>query len=220
MVHLGSDERKNGDTCLAEVSNEKLEFEPFEKKLAYLLKYDGILSDQIIRWSNEEGVDYPGRLGNITQCRKGDCRTNTSGRWIATVDLQVGGPYEIYSATKELSFRKPFAILAEVGSIDSTYFDKYSMPKRMLAFAMGLSDMKAWSRGMFEESFTPLCEAMFGSHDSCSDFAKSNTGIEETYIRSAGRVSAMCNDRTRNVTRHIYRRAFQEKFESVEVKPN
>lgn len=221
MIHLGSDERKAAEECFAEVSDVQPLYEPFENKLAYLLQFDDLVSDQIIRWSNEEGVEYPGRLGSITQCRKGDCRSDSSiGKWIATVDLHVGGPYTIYSTTKELALRKPFAILAEVGSVDAYDFGKYHMLMRMLAFAMGVSDMKEWSRGMFEESFTQLCVAMFGSSNGCFEFARSDDGSDLAAARAEANRAAMCAERTRNVTRHIYRPEFQEKVATVEIQPN
>lgn len=219
MIHLGSDERKSGEACFSEVTDTLPNFASFEKRLAYLLEYDGI-GEQVIRWANEEGVEYPGRLGHITQCRKGDCRTENTGRWIATVDLQVGGPYHIYTSAKELALRKPWAIIAEAGNVDTSVLGKDNLPKRMLAFAMGISEMDEWSRGMFEENFTRLCFTMLGSGGECSDFAKSNSGVDEAAFRSEVHREALCSERTRNITRHIYRPEFQEKVEAVEVKPN
>lgn len=222
MIHLGSDERASAKECFVEaLGNEEPDFSSFEKKLSYLLEFDGtIRSNRIIRWSNEEGIDYFGHLGNVTQCREGDCRTESTGDWIATVDIQKEGPYGIYNSARELALRRPSAIVAEVGKIDLASFDIYHIPKRMLAFAMGISDMKEWSRGMFEETFTDLCDAMFGNSTGCSDFATTNHGIDDAALREERNRNTFCNERTRNVTRHIYRPEFQERVVSVEIQPN
>jgi hypothetical protein len=222
MIHLGSDERSGANECFLEAKGEKPDFESFENKLSYLLEFDSTMKNKIIRWSNEEGIDYPGRLGTTTQCREGDCRTETddSGDWIATVDIQAGGPYGIYNAARDLALRKPFAIVAEVGKIDAASMKVHHVSQRLLAFAMGISDMKEWSRGMFEETFTHLCQFIFGNNTGCSDFAMSNEGIDEAASRPELNRKALCSERTSNTAHHIYRPEFQERVATVEIQPN
>lgn len=220
MIHLGSDERKSANACFVEAFGGKPDFALFENKLSHLLEFDGITKNKIIRWFNEEGIDYPGRLGTTSQCREGDCRNENTGDWIATVDIQKEGPYGIYNSARELALRKPSAIVAEIGKMDLVSMDRDHIPKRMLAFAMGISDMKEWSRGMFEETFIILCNDMFGNNTGCSEFAMTNDGIGESASSPERKREMFCNERTRNITRHIYRPEFQERVESVEIRPN
>ncbi len=217
MMHIGSDERVSGAECFEEALDETPDFASFEQKLKYLLEFDGITNSQIVRWSNEENIEYPDRLGTITQCREGDCRTGNTGSWIATFDLQKGGPYEIYNSARELVLRNPMAIVAEVGNILRDESEHYNIPKRMLAYAMGISDIKEWSQGMFEETFIPLCTELFGPTAGCSEFSKSHEGIEGASALPIANQERLCQERTRNTTRHVYRPEFQEIVTSVEV---
>ena len=217
MIHLGSDERVGASECFAEVSEEQPDFPSFEKKLEHLLKFDGITKSQIVRWSNDETIEYKDRLGSITQCRVGDCRTDSTDKWIATVDIQVGGAYKIYNLARELALRKPMAIVAEIGEVTSSTVEVYHIPKRMLAFAMGISDMKEWSQGMFEDTFTLLCREIFGPAAGCFEFAKSDDAIPEAALRLERNKQTICHERTRNETRYVYRPEFQERVASVEV---
>lgn len=217
MIHLGSDERVNGAQCFIEAFDEIPDFASFEKKLGFLLEFDGITSSQIVRWSNDENIEYSDRLGSITQCREGDCRTESTGHWIATLDLLKGGPYEIYNSARELALRKPMAIVAEIGEMLQDDFGQSHILMRMLAYAMGISDMKEWSQGMFEERFIALCTDIFGLKAGCSDFSQSNEGIPNVTFRAEDNKQRLCLQRTRNVTRYIYRPEFQENITWVEI---
>jgi hypothetical protein len=217
MIHLGSDERVSGAKCYAEAGIQNPDFDSYEKKLSHLLAFDGITSERIVRWSNEENVVYPGRLGGITQCRSGDCRTDSRSEWIATVDLEKGGGFNVYSAARDLALRKPSFILGEIGKIDRTSFEAKQMSKRILAFTMGISDLSEWSRGMFEETFTIMCISLFGIDAGCAEFAKSDDGFDDAASRHNSNRNRICAERTRNVTRHVYRPEFQEQVAAVEI---
>jgi hypothetical protein len=117
-------------------------FSQFEQKLAHLLSLDGISTDRILRWENEEQIVYPGRMGSITQCHSsgGDCRNGTADvPWYATVNLGQGGAWEIFNTTRALSLRKPLGIVADFGGnfMDENYMKANEVLKRLLAFAMG-----------------------------------------------------------------------------------
>lgn len=217
MIHLGSDERVAAAECFAEVTDEQPNFSSFEKKMAHLLEFDGITKSQIVRWSNEENIEYHDRLGSITQCRVGDCRTDDTSKWIATLDIQQGGAYKIYNLARELALRKPMAIIAEIGEVTNTAVSAYHIPKRMLAFAMGISDMKEWSQGMFEDTYTRFCRELFGPAAGCLEFAKVDLAIPEAASRLEANRQALCTQRTRNATLYIYRPEFQEKFTAQEI---
>ena len=217
MIHLGSDERVGASECFSEVTEKQPDFASFEKKLGHLLEFDGITGRQVVRWSNDENIEYNDRLGKITQCRVGDCRTDGTDKWIATLDIQLGGAYKIYNLARELALRKPMAIVAEIGEVSSSTLEQYHIPKRILAFVMGISDMKEWSQGMFEETYTLLCREIFGPSAGCFEFAKSDEAIPEAASRFELNKETLCSERTRNETRHIYRPEFQESLTTLDV---
>jgi hypothetical protein len=210
MIHLGGDDREESMACFAEAGKEP-NFDLFEKKLSHLLSFDGISSDRIMRWGNQEQIEYPGRLGSITQCRYGDCRADTTvSSWFATVDLRQGGPWDIYNSARELALRRPTGIFAEMGRMDTKSFEKHQTSKRLLAFAMGTSDMQEWSRGMFEETYVRMCEAAFGKTKGCEEFASSDEGVLEDANRPDVHRDDMCAERTRTTKKLIFRDEFKE----------
>lgn len=215
VIHLGSDERASAAQCLLEVGVE-LDFEEYEKKLSHLLAFDGISSDRIVRWSNEEGTVYPGRLGTITQCRRGDCRQDSTSEWMATVDLENGGAYDIYNAARELALRHPSSIIGEIGKIDRRSIGKNQIHKRILAFTMGISDLTEWSRGMFEEKFILFCIELYGLEAGCLEFATSDKGVGDAAHRLEKNRKLVEDERTMDITRHVYRPEFQEQA-TVEI---
>jgi len=217
MIHLGSDERLSGEKCYAEANREKPDYDSVEKKLGHLLAFDDIHADRIIRWSNEEGIEYPGRLGTITQCRTGDCRKDGTSQWVATVDLEKGGAFDIFKAARDLALQKPSSIFGEVGKIDNGSLDANNIPKRILAFTMGISDISLNSRDGFEEAFNDMCSSLFGIDANCSDFVKSDLGVEGTSNREEEHRSSLCSERTTTVTRKVYRPEFQEQEAAVSV---
>jgi hypothetical protein len=209
MIHLGGDEREESMACFAEAGKEP-DFDHFEKKLSHLLSFDGISSDRIMRWGNQEQIAYPGRIGSITHCRHGDCRADDTVSWFATVDLRQGGPWDIYNSARELALQRPIGIFAEMGRMDTQSFEKHQTPKRLLAFAMGTSDMQEWSRGMFEEAYVRMCEAAFGKTRGCEEFASSDEGVLDDANRLDVHREAICAERTKVTTKYIFRDEYKE----------
>jgi hypothetical protein len=220
-IHLGSDERQESMACFHEVGMEP-DFDSFEKNLAAVLSLEGISTERILRWENQEEREYPGRVGSITHCRSGrDCLSSShhtsnpnhdDPSWFATVDLRDGGPWQIFNATRDLSLRNPIGIVANVGSIQKDYFDRNQVPKRLLAFAFGTTRSIGTdalpNRTIFEEIYTQMCEAKFGADDGCHAFARSNAGIYDyvTARRLEKHLETMCTERVFNDTSlHIFR---------------
>jgi hypothetical protein len=173
-IHLGSDERQESMACFHEVGTEP-DFDSFENNLAAVLSLEGISTERILRWENQEQRDYPGRVGSITHCRSGDCRSSSNrnnDQWFATVDLRDGGPWQIFNSTRDLSLRNPIGIVANVGSITKDYFDQNQVPKRLLAFAFGTTRTEVLNRTTLEEQYTQMCEAKFGTDNGCHDVCK------------------------------------------------
>lgn len=210
VVHLGGDDRQVAAACFEELSQEP-DFELFESKLSYLLSFDGIPNSKIMRWSNDESVEYKGRVGSITQCKEGDCRTDDTQAWAATVDIQIGGPFDVYQAARNLALLKPDSIFAEVGHTDSTANHGSTVDMRMLAFAMGVSQMDEMTQESFEAAFIPMCKTILEVDIPCKAFAKSHESARELVTRSSPeQTSAICQERTRQVKKHKYRPEFQE----------
>lgn len=211
-IHLGADERNASLACFEEAGMEKPTFSEFEEKLSHLLKFDNISSTSIIRWENSEKVDYGnGRLGDITQCRSGDCRLDLAAGsdWFATVDIFERGPWQIYDTTRQLALRNPTGILAEVGTLGSSFSEQFS--KRLLAFAMGISTLEDWSRGAFEETFIVLCEETFGNQSGCVQFASNDTGVPVDQQNILDR----CSERTDLIRERFFRPEYQDENETA-----
>eukprot|EP00934_Nitzschia_sp_Nitz4_P001358 Nitzschia sp. Nitz4//scaffold31_size150131//47767//50844//NITZ4_002819-RA/size150131-processed-gene-0.223-mRNA-1//-1//CDS//3329547632//1358//frame0 len=215
LIHLGYDERQSAQECFAELSDNGLgPLDRFENKLAYLLAYNNITSDRIIRWSNQEKVVYPGRLGSITQCKSGDCENIPEGKWFATVDILQGGASDIFQAAKALSIRKPQAIFADVGKTGKTAIKEHNIAMRMLAFAMGTSNIESWD----ESTFVSLCSAM-GSDLACQEFSTSRDGVEEDQTaRTEVNRKQMCETRTATMSKYYFRPEFMDVGTTMEIK--
>jgi hypothetical protein len=77
LYPFGFDERQESMACFHEVGTEP-DFDSFENNLAAVLSLEGISTERILRWENQERRDYPGRVGSITHCRSGDCRSSSN----------------------------------------------------------------------------------------------------------------------------------------------
>jgi len=178
-IHLGYDERTMSTPCFLEATNNLTSpnFDNFETKIGQMLQFAGITSDRVIRWENNEKINYPSRFGDITQCAPGEtCRLasveNVKNKfpWFGTIDVRVGGPYEIYSRTRDLASRSPLGLVAEVGSIreeDEPYL-KHKIGHRLKAFSIGTLDLPVMSTVEFENFYVKIystaIESTAGNH--------------------------------------------------------
>jgi hypothetical protein len=107
FLHLGSDQRETAITgCFREaghtISESHAALRRFEGKLTTVLSTIGIDQNQIIRWHNEDNIQYPNRTGNITHYTDiSDIVNNESNSsFFGTVHLTGEmTPREVYLAT-------------------------------------------------------------------------------------------------------------------------
>jgi hypothetical protein len=213
--HLGSDERVATMPCFEEASLTGMHsptgrFDVFENNLIQLLNMDGVNMSNVVRWQNSENTKYSDRVGTITQCRSEDCRETPEEQWFATVDLRIGGGWQIYQTTRRLAAKKPEAILADFDRLDAKYFNENKITLRMLAFAMGNMDLPEMNnRTEFEHKFITLCAAFKTGNrrpGSCASFAKSNEGTEAELEReSEDYRDEYCDERTDEGMAIVYR---------------
>jgi hypothetical protein len=223
-IHLGYDERNMSMPCFLEASKGRAtpDFDKFETTIGNMLRFANITSDRVIRWENKEKTHYPSRFGDITQCVAGEtCRLATSDNdnakspWFGTVDVRVGGAYEIYSKTHDLASRSPLGIMAEIGSMRESdqIYSEGSIDYRLLAFSMGNLDLPPMSEDKFQEVYIQYCEEIIaggdiiagGRESLCKTFAMTipDTSAAEDLHKTDEKFSkdlrdAVCRERTRN----------------------
>ena len=180
-IHLGSDERQLGLMCsqrrLSGVGFELSDYGRFEKKLSKLLEMEGIALDGIVRWNNNENVEYSDRTGPITQFY--DNVTSVPSREqdkkiFTVVNLSNRGPWTIFKTTRAHARLSPTAIMAELKHLDEIRWAKTGTTQRLLAFAMGLAN--SWTNDMdreeFETKFTELCGTLKEDVTQCREFVQ------------------------------------------------
>ena len=183
FIHLGHDERQRSAPCYEEAYGKEgaevaKDFDVFEETILRMLRIRNITSDRVIRWENSERTRYPSRFGAITQCAAEEpCRSkkknsdsdNGSGSddpdpWIGTVDVRRGGPYRIYSATRDLASHGPIGIVSDVGGMyreEDPRYHENRIGQRLLAFSIGTLDRPVMDRSEFEAFYTWLCRRAF-----------------------------------------------------------
>jgi hypothetical protein len=171
FFHLGPDERSAASPCWDE-AGETPDFEKFESKLEALLALVNLAPEETIRWENTEGFRYPTRAGGVTQYPPGQIDDiRTGDLFFLTIDLFDGDAYSIFRNAKKAVALQPLGILADVPKLSESKFENWEIPKRLLAFAMGISELtNAWSfndETTFLVQFEQLCRALNVSDD-CS----------------------------------------------------
>lgn len=164
LFHLGTDARSESMDCWTE-AGETPDFDKFESKLETLLALANLAPEETVRKENKEGFRYPHRAGGVTQYPVGqldDIRTDEL--FFLTIDLFDGDAYKIFENAKKAAARQPLGILADLPKLSESKFDNWEIPKRLLAFAMGVSEIASfWSlydEVSFNSYFTQLCEAL------------------------------------------------------------
>jgi hypothetical protein len=229
-IHLGFDEREKSLPCFVEARKKLPDFNQFEETLGRLLSFLGVTSDRVIRWENSEKVHYSGRLGNITQCTADEiCHasldTHDEGQpknpWFGTVNIRRGGPWQIYSTTRELASKSPVGIMAQLGGMMPFDFQHDLIDHRMIAFSMGTLDKpKIQSKSDFIEEYKRICQSYFvgrRSHnatkfesDRCQSFAVSTDDApslsnEVIEVQWKQLINGTCADRTQPSMKLVFR---------------
>jgi hypothetical protein len=195
LFHLGTDERSAAGPCWDE-AGETPDFEKFESKLGALLALVDLAPEETLRWENDEGFRYSTRAGGVTQYPAGqfdDVRRNEL--MFLTVDILDGDGYNVFRNAKKAVALEPLGILADVPKLSDSKFQNWDIPKRLLAFAMGVSELaQAWSfsdKATFIAQFQQLCQAL-NITDECSPPGDADIEVE-LVTESSGLIKKQCD---------------------------
>jgi Glycosyl hydrolase family 20, catalytic domain len=171
LFHLGTDERSAAAACWEE-AGEAPDYDKFESRMEALLALVNLAPEETLRWENGEGFRYPGRAGGVTQFPAGQLdEIRPDEPFFLTIDLFEGNAYNIFKNAKKAVSLKPLGVLADLPKLSESKFDNWEIPKRLLAFSMGVSELaNAWSfneEATFESEFEQLCRAL-NLADDCS----------------------------------------------------
>ncbi|GKY98946.1 hypothetical protein MPSEU_000850400 [Mayamaea pseudoterrestris] len=162
-IHLGSDEREASAPCF-EAAKINPAWSGFERKLETLMALADVTTSNIIRSDNLEGIRYPDRTGDITQYPPGVIETRPNEGVFLSVDIFDGDGYRVFQNTQKAVNKNPLGILAELRKLSVSKWKLWHVPKRLLAFAMGLSELgTTWSiydAPTFSSQFTKLCQEL------------------------------------------------------------
>jgi Glycosyl hydrolase family 20, catalytic domain len=164
LFHLGTDERSSSMNCWQEAQLTP-DFDKFEAKLETLIALANLAPEETLRRENGEGIRYKNRAGGVTQYPTGqldDIRTDEL--FFLTVDLFDGDAFTVFTNTKKAVALKPLGVLADLAKLSESKFTNWDIPKRLLAFAMGVSEIaNFWSlfdESTFNDYFSQICEAL------------------------------------------------------------
>jgi hypothetical protein len=144
-IHLGFDEREEAKVCYEE-AGASVDLDNFERILSKALKFQDFDESRLIRWENTEGVVYPMRAGQVTHYHLKEPAVSRDSPFFVSTGLNFADPegaemdtWAIYKTTRRLLKFKPTGIIGIVDMIHGTFWRDFSIPQRLVAFAMGLS---------------------------------------------------------------------------------
>jgi hypothetical protein len=160
FVHLGTDEREAASPCFREAGI-KTDFNSYEHKLEALMTLADLTSDDIIRSDNTEGVRYAERTGNVTQYPAGVYKKRQGEKFFLTIDIFSGDAFSVFSKARAATNLGALGVLAELRKLNESKWTLWEIPKRLLAFAMGVSELGSARNirdaDMFAAYFTRIC---------------------------------------------------------------
>jgi hypothetical protein len=169
-LHLGRDERRDSMRCWNESGKQEANnyYDVFEERLSYLLKMKGLYDPKhILRWENQEQVQYAKRTGDVTHyhhsipsyktviSKNNNHNTRT---FFGTVSLTAEkDPWMIYQETRQWAAAQPTGLLAKVEEPLHPQ-SNHDLAQRLLAFAIGSADdLPAMERTEFETWLATSC---------------------------------------------------------------
>jgi len=212
FFHLGTDERQASMGCFEEAKI-KPDFEKFERKLQIIMAMADLPPKDILRAENKESVHYPSRTGAITQYSTGQLegiRNEDEGSlFFLTVDIFDGDGYDIFENAKKAVALKPLGIMAELRKLNDSKWKSWSVPKRLLAFAMGVSEIgSSWSiynAESFASHFVTVCQALQLQDADTGDCSPPDRFSESITVITEGQAfrEKSCEVRTRIQDRRV-----------------
>ena len=176
FLHLGYDEREESVAC-ADEAFEKIDFQKFELKMSKLLQYNEISPGNVLRWENEEGIDYEHRFGLITHYHKRlpPLGANSSAFFISTdLDLnnaisRLENAWDLYQHVQKVTSFKPLGVLASLDTSRDSILRRLNIRQRLLAVSIGLS-VNDLDESAFRVVFSELCKA--AKNTGCEQFGR------------------------------------------------
>ena len=203
FLHLGSDQREKAISgCFREaghtISESHAALSRFERKLTTALSTIGIDQNHIIRWHNQENIQYPDRTGNITHYTDiSDVVNNElNSYFFGTVHLTGEmTPREVYLATRRWTMKSPYphGIVAKAAN--------GQIPKlaHLVAFTIGLrrteNEFLPTTEEEFQREFDALCGRLH-----CADKEPVVRATNNELMSTALNLMESCAERTTNVT--------------------
>jgi hypothetical protein len=158
------------------------DYEKFESKLDTLIALANLAPEETLRRENRERFRYPNRAGGVTQYPAGqfeDIRTDEL--FFLTVNLFDGNAYTVFQNTKRAVALNPLGVLADLPKLSESKFANWEIPKRLLSFAMGVSEVAnfwgLYDEPSFNNHFTKICEALALEGD-CSPHVEMTSEME------------------------------------------
>jgi len=203
FLHLGSDQREvAAQGCFLEAGHtgpvSLAALNHFESKLMSALAMMGIDQNQIIRWHNQENIQYQNRTGKITHYTDiADIVDNESSSIFATVKVaNKMTPWEVYQATRSWVQISP----TPKGVVAQVINGQKLRLAQLVAFTMGVGRTKSefipTTEDEFQRDFDALCDQLH-----CADKEPVIVVAADNPLRRTT-VSLMesCVERTRNLT--------------------
>lgn len=179
FIHLGYDEREKSSACFHEArgTRQAPKFDEFETSLGNLLEFIGVTNDRVVRWQNHERVQYPSRIGHITQFPAGSSIEERiikeENPWVGTIDVRKGGLWQVYSTTRAMAAKSPAAIIAQIGDMGGYEMERDATEHRLIAFRMGLRNKGKMTESHFLREYPNICSSYFEFQSSVTN--KKNT---------------------------------------------
>jgi hypothetical protein len=203
FLHLGSDQRERAiKGCFLEaghtVSESHAALRRFEGKLTTALSMIGIDQNQIIRWHNQENIQYPDRTGNITHYTDISDIVNdeSNSSFFGTVHLtNEMTPMEVYLATRRWTMKSP----TPHGIVAKAINGQTPKLTHLAAFTIGLrrteNELLPITEEEFQREFDALCERLH-----CADKEPVVRATNNRPPPAALSLIESCVERTTNVT--------------------
>jgi hypothetical protein len=164
-LHLGREERRDSMRCWNKSGKQEANYDVFEDRLSYLLKMKGLYDPKhILRWENQEQVQYAKRTGNVTHYHHSiplhetaASNKNNTRTFFGTVSLTAEkDPWMIYQETRQWAAAQPTGLLAKVEEPLHPQ-SNHDLAQRLLAFAIGSAELPAMERTEFKTWLATTC---------------------------------------------------------------
>lgn len=212
-MHLGSDDRVLvAGSCFVEAGYKESEalsaLHRFGNKLSVELSELGINQKNVLRWHNEEKIDYEDRTGRISHYASVSDLSNLSGSgflsdgFFGRILIKDGmGPWEVYQETRRWTNIEP---VAPQGLVAEGIHGQIPRLDQLIAFSMRLdnttkSNVTPTTFGEFQDRMKAICQKVQCTN-ATAPFAIP-TGVGRRDGESSSIMMGSCKEKTTYVTK-------------------